>query len=314
MSASFNIPADRVRIITNTVMGFNNDSANIVFPPENPTGASPSVPFALTKVADGGPLVWSSIVPDEPAPGFDSILLYTNYVPGNYILTLYQMFPAVPVAYSGPLLLEVTMIGGGGGGASIYNPASSSGCGGGGGGATSIKYLRSPNIDRTTTFEFTVGAGGAGALGGNTPNLGANGFGTFFVHGTNIYGASAGEGGGSGAPTPNSVILVRGGAGGAITNPLGANTNSDIVIGGGCGGSGVYNYATASGSGGGTAISGSVRGPIQFSASTNYAGVNGNLPGGGGTGSWQNINSTAATLAGSGAPGGIIAKLWYDAS
>ncbi len=300
-------------ITTTTSMEIDNGTCNLLFPTENPTGASPTVPFALSKTSDGGPLVWSPVSGGNPSSGFNAMLLYTNYVDGSYALTLNEMFPDVPGGYEGSLLLEVTMIGGGGSGSSLYNPASSSGCGGGGGGATSIKYLRSPVISISSSFALTVGSGGAAATGGNVVNSGNDGGTTLFALGGTVYGARGGGGAGTAAVTPDSVNLVLGGNGGALGLPGGANTASDFNIAGSGGGSGVYNAATAAGYGGATTMSGSARGPIQLVASTNYAGFRGIAPGGGGTGSWQNINSTASTASGAGAAGGIIAKLWYNA-
>jgi hypothetical protein len=184
------------------------------------------------------------------------------------------------------ILVEV--VGGGGAGGSATGGGASLSCGSGGGGGG---YARLWVASASSTYTYTVGAGGtAGAGGNNAGNAG----------GTTTFSASSlqatGGSGGSGAPAISaSGIQANGGAGGV-------GSNGDFNCKGGAGSWGLVISAggAITGRGGDAAIYG---GGAAAVGANNTTGVAGGNYGGGGSGG---LASTANQVGGVGAGGLIV--------
>jgi hypothetical protein len=197
--------------------------------------------------------------------------------------------------------MVVTCVGAGGGGgnggaASNGGGWASSGAGGGGGGFS--KKFITDIASLPSSITVTVGSGGAaGTAGGNGSTGGSTSFSTVIGNG----GA-----GGAGMSQQNTSWSSSGGNGGT-------GSGSDITINGESGRNAAIlptlNYL-APGSGGASFYS-TTQGLASptVSGAINLGGSNGNLYGGGGSGS-ASTNSSGATFAGNGAQGVVILELY----
>jgi hypothetical protein len=197
---------------------------------------------------------------------------------------------------------------GAGGGAQRYD-SSLGGAGGGGGG---LRYAKKIAVNPGDTLTIVVGAGVAGATGGNTTIsigstilLQANGG----VRGWNFAGAGGegstydaniggGNGGSGGAKGSNQVEGGGGGGAGGYSGDGGrAYTPSEPGAGGGGGAGGRGTNSNAGAAGGGVGILGE--------GASGAAGVNGPPPtaGGPGSGGIAGATQTDPGLYGGGAPG-----------
>lgn len=192
--------------------------------------------------------------------------------------------------------ITVEVWGGGGGGGNSDNSTDDGG-GGGGGGAYSIKVF---NGSLPASFNYSVGAGGAGAPGSSGTNA-IGGQDTWFSSAATLMakggsrGRSSDEGsnGGNGGAAGSSVgdNTLSGGAGASGGDTGGAGGSSAGPGGSGNGGSG--SATTAAVTGGGTGGNG---------GTTGNPGGAGGAPGGGGGGS----NDIAAEPGGNGGNGQIV--------
>ena len=168
----------------------------------------------------------------------------------------------------GAYAVEVLLIAGGGGGAGASDTA------GGGGGAGGVFY-QSTNINSSSSYTVTVGAGGTGSTGANS--YGANGGNSLF----------------------NNITAIGGGGGMAY------GTTGYSYIAGGSGGGGAY-----TGGGGGTYPGTGI--PGQGNPGGNgYAGGNQGAGGGGGAG-YAGIS--ANTTGGNGGDGTAGYNIWAQAT
>ena len=187
--------------------------------------------------------------------------------------------------------MTVEVWGGGGGGGKTN--ANSAAPGGGGSGAYVEKIITSPS----STYYFTVGAGGAGDTSGSGGSAGNPS-----CFGTNSIACASpvvGAGGGSGG-----WFSVHGGLGGTVT------TGGDINLVGGAGHDGyVANtpLTALAGGNGGNAPRGGSGGLAYY----NQQGSDGSAPGGGGAGGGY---SGGATNGGDGAPGGLVITVYATSS
>lgn len=197
--------------------------------------------------------------------------------------------------------IKVTIVGSGGGGGGTSTSVATGGAGsGGGGGGTAIKYFSNPSSipgnSSSTSFTFSVAAGGVGGTAGNT----AGSIGSSSLFGTTLLAGFGGAGGSGGAATAIAITGNGGGGGnasGGDVNILGTGGLYGLVIAAG---------SAAGGAGGGTYLAG---GTID-NLNSNATGAAGNLYGGGGAGGDQ-INNGGAQAGGVGANGVIIVEEYY---
>lgn len=187
--------------------------------------------------------------------------------------------------------IDVDVIAGGGAGGGSSSVAASGGAGGGGGsGGITRKLIASPS----STYTYTVGAGGtAGAAGANAGNAGAD----------STFGTLTAKGGAGGAGcTAAAATRALGGAGGI------AGSGGDINGPGEPGRTGVVMTAAlvASGAGGPSEAGGGAPGVIAQGAGTAAA----NNSGGGGSGG-ASVSAGAAVAGGAGGSGVIIVTEYY---
>ena len=160
---------------------------------------------------------------------------------------------------------KVTVIGGGGSGGGCV--AGSSGSGGGGGGMAIKVYT---NLVPLTTYNFTIGAGGA-ALGTNSTGNGNAGNTTIFTGPSGVMVSAAGGSGGSVSTVNN------GGAGGAF----GAGISGNVLLAGSGGGGGSSQDFIVSGVGGSSPFGGGASSALSTFPITVVAGIGGTNGGGG---------------------------------
>lgn len=182
---------------------------------------------------------------------------------------------------------QIHLFGGGGGGSGSGLVSRRAGGAGGGGGA----YTRLSNVTLTPSSSYTIaiGAGGTGAVGGQT-STGGNGGATTFNDGTNTYTANGGSGGTINSATPVSTggnggtaqavagLITAAFAGGKGGN--GGTSTSDAIAGGGGGGAGGPNGTGAAGGNGTT------------NSNTNSLQAGGGGGNGGGTAGGNGVAST----------------------
>lgn len=158
--------------------------------------------------------------------------------------------------------IYVEVVGGGGGGGLAYSETTGAAvsAGGGGSGAYSAKYFP---VSASTSYSYTIGAGGLGSTSISTPDGSSGGQSTFTV-GTTIVTAGGGvggkglrssgdvsAGGGNGGSASNGDLNVRGAGGspGGISGSAGGTGGSSFFGGGGAYGSaGVLGGGGAGGS------------------------------------------------------------------
>ncbi|MBT1697483.1 T9SS type A sorting domain-containing protein [Fulvivirgaceae bacterium PWU4] len=192
--------------------------------------------------------------------------------------------------------ITVEVWGGGGGGGNSDNTTDDGG-GGGGGGAYSIKVFNGP---LPASFNYSIGAGGAGAPGSSGTNA-IGGQDTWFSSATTLMakggsrgrssdeGSNGGNGGAAGSSIGDNSYSGGSGANGGDTGGAGGGSAGPS----GAGNNGSGNGATSAVTGGGAGGNG---------GSTGNPGGAGGAPGGGGGGS----NDIAAEAGGNGANGQIV--------
>lgn len=199
------------------------------------------------------------------------------------------------------LQFVVTSGGGGGGSApTTPNPGSSAG-GGGQGGQTILATIAVSSL--VFPLQITVGAGGAGGVGGGSPANGSIG-GTSSVignggAGTTYISVTGGNGGASNAAATGLGGTAFGGQGGPVTTVPAAG----VVVTGTTGATGLRfapNGAVLSGRGGASYLGGGAM-DITGGAGNNAIGI-----GGGGGGAALATVSTAGLSGGAGSTGAII--------
>jgi hypothetical protein len=191
------------------------------------------------------------------------------------------------------IMVEVVGGGGGGGGCAATGSGQSAEGGGGGGGGYSKKFILENVLG--SSEPVTVGIGGDGGSTGNNPGS-AGGASSFGSH----LSATGGEGAPGGAATST---FGTGGSGGG-----GVGSGGDINLNGQRGG-----YGTVRGNSAGTTGvrmrwnfgGGTVLTPCRYILDS--AGLTGNFPGGGASGSSLFVNSSAIPGA-SGSDGIVIVK------
>jgi hypothetical protein len=183
--------------------------------------------------------------------------------------------------------IRLYMVGGGGGGGGCLVTSGICAAGGGGGGCAA-EYM--VNVSGSTSYSYTIGAGGSGGVGGNVGYVGG---GTFMTIAGTVYSASAGLGGqsmiggttvlldkgnlatcvaGNFYPTRGSTAMRisstvgLSGSGGSSTSGIGGmstgglsteiSTNGNPGSGHGSGGSGAYSKTARTSYTGGTGTSG----------------------------------------------------------
>ena len=209
---------------------------------------------------------------------YDQIRIYDSALSAENVTTLYNEIecPAVPI------LAYYLVVGGGGGGGGRH-------AGGGGAGGYLTNYgSTSLSLDLGTSYDVTVGLGGAGAPNGTATGTGSvSGQDSIF---SNI--TSTGGGGGGG---PNGVESGKDGGSGGASSYIGAvgtgNTPSTTPSQGNNGGSGAGSTYVGGGGGGAGAIGG------NFSGST---------AGSGGAGEANTITGSSTFYAGGGGGGGWV--------
>lgn len=193
-------------------------------------------------------------------------------------VTTYSTGSGTYTVPAGTTMLVVELWGGGGGGAGGSATTNGYGNGGGGGGAYAKKTITSPS----SSYSYSVGAGGAAVLKGLPGNNGGD---TTF--GSTLVVAKGGSGG--------AYSASGGGAGGAG----GTGSTGDATYTGGSGAAGSTSYA---GGGGGGAGSGGNGG--NASGTTAGTGTS-ELGGNGGTGvTGNNVNGNSGNNYGGGGSGG----------
>lgn len=198
---------------------------------------------------------------------------------------------------TGARALRVTAIGAGGGGGAVDGQGSgtSGTAGAGGGGGAAIIFITSV----AASYTYTVGAGGSAGVAAGLVNGGTGGTTSFGGTGVSLN-AAGGTGGESTLATNNALNSSFSGAGGSATGGDQNFKGSDGV-----------NSLSGNGSNRITGVSGcSIYGGSVSNTRLTNAGVNGSVPGAGGSGA--SVVDVATNLAGgTGANGLIEVEVYY---
>lgn len=253
------------------------------------TPSSANLATAVTDETGSGSLVFAtSPTLVTPLLGTPTSGVLTNTTGGGGLRSFQIFTTGTAATYTKPanvtsILVEV--VGGGGAGGSSTGAAGTVSCGGGGGGGG---YARLYIASASSTYTYTVGAGGTAGSSGNNPG---NAGGTTTFSASSLQATGGAGGGGMAAPVATTAVNTGGGAGG-----VGSNGDLNIKGSGGTQGFsvlGATNGNAVPGNGGDSYYGGGATGATQ---------VGGNY-GGGGSGA---VSSTVSAVGGVGAGGLIV--------